>query len=287
VLIKTNEQQIQYTFKTGKHSDETYQASYKVCPGPTCTCTDIDLKFESKNGQLIIPALEVSLYLLNKSISEKTKGAANFRLAKSLVKDFDNDDWKILSSLFLDKKFYYTENSNLEDLDYVFPIDDIERDGLLISFNEILPFARYMVFEVSGKNFVVDDLYCVFPKCPCTDIHLCFTPFNEEQSIFPFMTKTTAETSIIYNFKNNRWHLEQQTQMSIAPEQLMKALKQNYDIQTIFGDRHKTIRRLYLNYRRQHFQPALPIQTVQIGRNDPCPCGSGKKYKKCCLLKIN
>jgi len=22
----------------------------------------------------------------------------------------------------------------------------------------------------------------------------------------------------------------------------------------------------------------------QIGRNDPCPCGSGKKYKKCCLL---
>jgi tetratricopeptide (TPR) repeat protein len=44
-----------------------------------------------------------------------------------------------------------------------------------------------------------------------------------------------------------------------------------------------------------------PIQTVdrgnssnkdtskrpKIGRNDPCPCGSGKKYKKCCLLKEN
>ncbi len=22
---------------------------------------------------------------------------------------------------------------------------------------------------------------------------------------------------------------------------------------------------------------------MNIGRNDPCPCGSGKKYKKCCL----
>ena len=21
-----------------------------------------------------------------------------------------------------------------------------------------------------------------------------------------------------------------------------------------------------------------------VGRNDPCPCGSGKKYKRCCLL---
>jgi preprotein translocase subunit SecA len=23
----------------------------------------------------------------------------------------------------------------------------------------------------------------------------------------------------------------------------------------------------------------------KVGRNDLCPCGSGKKYKKCCLLK--
>ena len=21
---------------------------------------------------------------------------------------------------------------------------------------------------------------------------------------------------------------------------------------------------------------------VKVGRNDPCPCGSGKKFKKCC-----
>ena len=27
---------------------------------------------------------------------------------------------------------------------------------------------------------------------------------------------------------------------------------------------------------------AKPIKVKKIGRNDPCPCGSGKKYKKCC-----
>ena len=26
-----------------------------------------------------------------------------------------------------------------------------------------------------------------------------------------------------------------------------------------------------------------PSEPVKAGRNDPCPCGSGKKYKKCCL----
>lgn len=25
-----------------------------------------------------------------------------------------------------------------------------------------------------------------------------------------------------------------------------------------------------------------PVTVVKIGRNDPCPCGSGRKYKKCC-----
>ncbi|MDD3308011.1 MAG: SEC-C metal-binding domain-containing protein [Acetobacterium sp.] len=26
------------------------------------------------------------------------------------------------------------------------------------------------------------------------------------------------------------------------------------------------------------------VNEVKVGRNDPCPCGSGKKYKKCCAL---
>jgi SWIM/SEC-C metal-binding protein len=26
---------------------------------------------------------------------------------------------------------------------------------------------------------------------------------------------------------------------------------------------------------------------IEAGRNDPCPCGSGLKFKKCCLIKTN
>lgn len=36
-----------------------------------------------------------------------------------------------------------------------------------------------------------------------------------------------------------------------------------------------------------YYQKWLPLQGTivnnsKVGRNDPCPCGSGKKYKKCC-----
>ncbi|HPD14798.1 MAG TPA: SEC-C metal-binding domain-containing protein [Planctomycetota bacterium] len=34
------------------------------------------------------------------------------------------------------------------------------------------------------------------------------------------------------------------------------------------------------------FAPALPVRSPHgVGRNDPCPCGSGKKFKKCCAKK--
>ena len=26
----------------------------------------------------------------------------------------------------------------------------------------------------------------------------------------------------------------------------------------------------------------VPASSAKIGRNDPCPCGSGRKFKKCC-----
>jgi preprotein translocase subunit SecA len=28
-----------------------------------------------------------------------------------------------------------------------------------------------------------------------------------------------------------------------------------------------------------------PARSAKVGRNDPCPCGSGIKYKKCCGKK--
>jgi SEC-C motif-containing protein len=41
-------------------------------------------------------------------------------------------------------------------------------------------------------------------------------------------------------------------------------------------------------YTRTTRQGPAPIKSTapKVGRNDPCPCGSGKKYKHCCLAKV-
>ena len=40
----------------------------------------------------------------------------------------------------------------------------------------------------------------------------------------------------------------------------------------------ETRHRLYLEQRKS----GTVVTGKKVGRNDPCPCGSGKKYKKCC-----
>lgn len=35
-------------------------------------------------------------------------------------------------------------------------------------------------------------------------------------------------------------------------------------------------------HHQHHSHDPFVRSTPKVGRNDPCPCGSGKKYKKCC-----
>lgn len=49
----------------------------------------------------------------------------------------------------------------------------------------------------------------------------------------------------------------------------------------LWSNNGHTPEELFEQYERKHLQK-LPAKKVKIGRNDPCPCGSGKKYKRCC-----
>ena len=62
-----------------------------------------------------------------------------------------------------------------------------------------------------------------------------------------------------------------------------------------FTERFKERRKKEADYKKQlptEDEPPLPPPVepfhkakAEPGRNDPCPCGSGKKYKQCCAKK--
>ncbi|MFC5284696.1 DUF1186 domain-containing protein [Pedobacter alpinus] len=59
------------------------------------------------------------------------------------------------------------------------------------------------------------------------------------------------------------------------------------DINNIFEIYENTTYNLGSNYYENEFQDWGSLEPIKadpkIGRNEPCPCGSGKKYKKCCI----
>lgn len=50
-------------------------------------------------------------------------------------------------------------------------------------------------------------------------------------------------------------------------------------------DHHGHVHGPHCNHDHHHFAPVEQYRRTgpKVGRNDPCPCGSGKKHKKCCL----
>jgi len=48
----------------------------------------------------------------------------------------------------------------------------------------------------------------------------------------------------------------------------------------LLDDQNQQIR--YQDVPRSAGPPPIRNESDRVGRNDPCPCGSGKKYKKCC-----
>ncbi len=70
---------------------------------------------------------------------------------------------------------------------------------------------------------------------------------------------------------------------------IQQAYQENCVDESICGDVEDVEIRFGLREKRSSPQPRFGInkyflpKTSKIGRNDPCPCGSGKKYKKCCL----
>ena len=57
----------------------------------------------------------------------------------------------------------------------------------------------------------------------------------------------------------------------------------NSDGRTTFSYRWPSMERInFVKQKPPVVAPQILKPSPKVGRNDPCPCGSGKKYKKCC-----
>ena len=199
-----------YTFNRGEHQSESYAADAIVCQNPLCICNLVHINFISQedieSGGERKVSYQVSLGIDTKSIASDTKGKINENFANALVKDFNEEDWDNLHQYYYSEKVFATEAADLTELEVTFPLEDIESDSLLICYKQIISYARPVILTVNDFQFMVDDLYCVRPDCPCNDVHLCFIPIKKYKQIVTAREQNYARvTHISLGLKSRDW----------------------------------------------------------------------------------
>lgn len=89
--------------------------------------------------------------------------------------------------------------------------------------------------------------------------------------------KMLEQESAVTNAMNDLRELENDRLMAGTDNDTSDNMK-DLENAVITGDQLTKLRALYGRKQQQ-----LVRKYDKIGRNDPCPCGSGKKYKKCCM----
>jgi len=93
-----------------------------------------------------------------------------------------------------------------------------------------------------------------------------------------FIKKTPDFLIKLFIFLETQGHIKNSGQLN-------DALKENKIefLKLIEKQKRAQKKKTAINDEKMTKKPMAPIPlVVKVGRNDPCPCGSGKKYKKCC-----
>ncbi len=142
-------------------------------------------------------------------------------------------------------------------------------DGQKVPSAEALVRARYAAFALHNFPFIIDTTHPMY-RDEIDDSNIAENmagiiwhqlhikecgqePAKDGQGVFD-----TVTFSAVYEIDNNIYNLSEKS---------------------YFREEEGTLYYLEgISHRPEGYKRPEP----KIGRNDPCPCGSGKKYKKCC-----
>ena len=263
----------------GELAGRRYSFEAVVCQNPTCDCERVTLKCfpeMPETGPTAPVYLEMDLERRQVAILEELEtNPTTQALANAVAAECGQEEWNQLRRIYRGLKQYWTEHSDLEQVEVSFPPD--AATGAMVAYFDVFPFAKRIEFMDEQENWMVDDQYCCNPKCPCQEAVLSF--FHIPQKMGQGPLRPTLSVSYRY-VEGKATRLEPEGDPRYSEQTLLESLKKaRADLNSLLAKRQSVLRRL--------FGRSLKKQTVhspksKIGRNDPCPCGSGKKWKKCC-----
>ena len=163
-------------------------------------------------------------------------------------------------------------------------------DGTMIPWQTAFPGSGVEDLTLDGKAYVAVDDYCGLRKCPCNDVQLTFfgaKRSKQDEAVPVGMVRLDVE-----NLSRTQFEPRRPSDAALL-ERLAALIQERHRASDRFARRKKKMRELgpRILDLGDGLPPAPPPFRVEpskrVGPNEPCPCGSGKKHKKCCLGKAS
>jgi SEC-C motif-containing protein len=159
-------------------------------------------------------------------------------------------------------------------------IDWTKRDPAeLIIWDEIFPDGRSDHFLTQdGHLYLATEQYCSNSRCTCNEARIVFTELTGRGH-------SRHLGSIRVQLPSGVPEVEEEKRRDRRTLQVLwQAYQRRHDVTARLSSRRRRIHELGDTLPKTLPAAAAPA-APKVGRNDPCPCGSGLKHKRCCLDK--
>ncbi|MFH1998728.1 MAG: SEC-C metal-binding domain-containing protein [Planctomycetota bacterium] len=286
--------------------DSSFLMERFFCDNPDCPCTSLMLNFievpegrkPDRGGLSFRIDLDVKTW---KETDPPTRTEKTARLVAEFLDDLTEEMKSELKAEYEDSRCRKERLKRLADCRL--PPEEVEK-GILVSYWDLATRDEEREasdrttfnfrFSHEDREFLAADIYCPKPDCKCNEVHLMIVeregtpekPIIRDRAMVTISLKGRISVRKIMN-GTEREAEALATKCRDSEPDLLDLFKWRYREVKKIGKRSLAGRHAAHATGKERVgkgaQKVHDEESIKAGRNDPCPCGSGKKYKKCCL----
>jgi hypothetical protein len=152
------------------------------------------------------------------------------------------------------------------------------KPGDLVAWGDVFHGVRNDLYELDGRLYQASELYCIVPDCDCGEVEVVFETSRPRGAPPPgSVTVKRAATAVLHSHKKG----------GLCLAQLWSAFEQRHPrYGERFGRRSLLMKTMGGRTVTESRRSSPVVPSARVRRNGPCPCGSGRKFKRCCAAPI-
>ena len=234
---------------------EKYECIITACENPVCTCRNVYLELipmqidDGNKEHLHHRKVEIDIdgkalgYKNTKKIPKE-----DLEFSKLVLDKLTENDFQLLHKSHFEYKNEISEKASPDTIDGDFDYHEVEYNGLMSAYNDILPYGDQFFVTINGEQCIIIDQYCLLPKCPCTDTNLDILSIDK-------LGKKGKEICFIeLNYRKKRWKLIDEPSFSVFLEPVKTTIEEQLpDIYKQMHKRHMKLKTIYAHCKKQAF----------------------------------